>query len=126
MGDRQYAVFIVLAFAIKVRAAILGRIAFLWNTLLVIFAFSFMMDTNKVLNLLNGKPNNLMGYTLDSYMQLTPYAYSLVIFGIILAFMIEQLLDTRSEYEAEQYILKVETEDPGISKRTIIGLILEP
>ena len=118
------AVFIVLAFAIKVRAALLGRIAFLWNTLLVIFAFSFMMDTNKVLNLLTGKPNNLMGYTLDSYMQLTPYAYSLVIIGIIMVFMIEQLLDTRSEYEAEQYILKVETEDPGISKRTIIGLIL--
>ncbi|MBQ7703634.1 MAG: ECF transporter S component [Firmicutes bacterium] len=57
-------------------------------------------------------------------MQLTPYAYSLVIFGIILVFILEQLLDTTAEYEAEQYILKVETEDPGISKRTIIGLIL--
>lgn len=118
------AVFVVLCFLIKVRAAILGRVAVLWNLLLAVYAFSFMMDTNKVLNLLAGRPNDLMSYTLDSFMQLTPYAYSLVIFGIILVFMMEQLLDTQAEYEAEQYILKVETEDPGISKRTIIGMIL--
>ncbi len=116
--------FIVLAFLIKVRSALLGRIAFLWNALLTVYAFSFMMDTNRLINLLMGKPDDLMSYTLNSSMQLTPYAYSLVIFGIILVFMLEQLLDTRSEYEAEQYILKVETEDPGISKRTIVGLIL--
>ena len=118
------AVFVVLCFVIKVRAALLGRITFLWNVLLAVYAFSFMMDTNTLINLLMGRDNDLMGYTLESAMQLTPYAYSLVIFGIILTFMVEQLLDTRSEYEAEQYILKVETEDPGISKRTIIGLIL--
>ena len=118
------AVFVVLCFLIKVRAALLGRIAFLWNVLLAVYAFSFMMDTNKLMNILAGRSNDLMSFTLESHMQLTPYAYSLVIFGIILVFILEQLLDTTAEYEAEQYILKVETEDPGISKRTIIGLIL--
>ncbi len=116
--------FILLAFRVKVRAAMLGRAAFLWNAGMTGAVFWWVTDTNSALNLLEGRVNNFLNLTIYSHVQLTAAAYMQILLALLLLPFLKRLLDTRKEYAAEFYQTRTETEDRGIGKRTILAFVL--
>ena len=116
--------FILYAFHSKVKAVRLGRIAFLWNTLLTAAALWWATDANMALNILSGRSNSFMNLTIYSKIQLTAASYLMIVLAILIVPFMRKLLDTRKEYAAEYYQTRVETEDHGIGKRTILAFAL--
>lgn len=116
--------FIVLAFWKKVRAANLGRAAFLWNAGVTVAAFAWVLDTNMALNLLEGRKNSFSNLTIFSHVQLTAAAYLQILLAALIVPFIRKLLDTRKEYAAEFYQERQDTADRGIGKRTVLAFVL--
>jgi uncharacterized membrane protein len=116
--------FIVLAFWKKVRAANLGRAAFLWNAGVTVAAFAWVLDTNMALNLLEGRENSFSNLTIFSHVQLTAAAYLQILLAALIVPFIRKLLDTRKEYAAEFYQERQDTADRGIGKRTVLAFVL--
>ena len=104
------------------KAVWLGRITFLYNAFLSLVVFAWVMDTNMMLDLLEGKHNSFWNLTINSHVQLFAYAYVQILLGIVMLFALRPLLDTRREYGAEYYITRYEQEDQGIGRRTILAL----
>ena len=116
--------FIFLSFRVKLRAASLGRMAFLWNAGMTGAVLWWATDTNSALNLLEGRENNFLNLSLYSHVQLTAAAYLQILIALLLLPFLKRLLDTRKEYAAEFYQTRTETEDKGIRKRTVLAFVL--
>ena len=116
--------FIFLSFRVKLRAAGLGRMAFLWNAGMTGVVLWWATDTNSALNLLEGRENNFLNLSLYSHVQLTAAAYLQILIALLLLPFLKRLLDTRKEYAAEFYQTRTETEDKGIRKRTVLAFVL--
>ena len=116
--------FIFLSFRVKLRAAGLGRMAFLWNAGMTGAVLWWATDTNSALNLLEGRENNFLNLSLYSHVQLTAVAYLQILIALLLLPFLKRLLDTRKEYAAEFYQTRTETEDKGIGKRTMLAFVL--
>ena len=116
--------FIFLSFRVKLRAAGLGRMAFLWNAGMTGAVLWWATDTNSALNLLEGRANNFLNLSLYSHVQLTAAAYLQILIALLLLPFLKRLLDTRKEYAAEFYQTRTEIEDKGIGKRTVLAFVL--
>ena len=124
IGVSLCVIFLLAAYRFRVKAVWLGRITFLYNAFLSLVVFAWAMDTNMMLDLLEGKCNSFWNLTINSHVQLSAYAYVQILLGIVMLFALRPLLDTRKEYGAEYYITRYEQEDQGIGRRTILASAL--
>lgn len=124
VGVALGALFILMAYRARIKAAWLGRLAFLWNACMTAAAFLWVLDTNMALNLLMGRENSFANLTIDSRVQLTAAAYLQVLLAAFMVPFMKKLLDTRQEYAAEFYQAREETADRGVGKRTLLTMAL--
>lgn len=116
--------FIIYAYRKKIKAANLGRLAFLWNAFMCLAAFAWVLDTNMALNLWEGRNITFKTLTVYSHVQLTAAAYVQIVIALFLLPSIGTLLDTRKEYAAEYYQARDQAADRGIGKRTMLSVVL--
>ena len=124
VGILLWLMFAVYAYRKKGRASGLGRVAFLWGILFSAGMCVAVYMVNYTLNTCLGRENSFVNISIQSYIQLTPWAYGMLFLSVIFIFAEKRLLDTRREDKAENFMVRSQKKDEKISRRTLAAIVL--